>query len=193
MGILGITDGSRSSQSMAQVVRELGVSNATLQKELNEEKQKREKLEQDLVLMRERFESKTAKIEEFHSKLTSSILYRRTKTSHLRRLTMHNKRTLNPSIDDNLWDYQSATREDRRAVLASTIFARAEERKGHNDKHKRQHSRNRSDKHVRLGSSPEAADSALAKLALLDSDADEDTQSSSVAASSLERSGGLHS
>lgn len=127
--MLGLNGGgdSRSSASMAQVVRELGVANATLQKELEAANAKRDQLERDLARLQELHEARSARISEFHSKLTSSILYKRNKATHIRRLTMHAKRTFNASLDDNLFDLQSATLTDRRSVLASTIFARAQD------------------------------------------------------------------
>ena len=129
--MLGITAGgaseTRSATSMAQVVRELGVANATLQRELETANQKREQLERDIARLQELHDARSSRISEFHSKLTSSILYKRNKANHIRRLTMHSKRTFNASLDDNLFDFQSASLPDRRAVLASTIFARAQD------------------------------------------------------------------
>lgn len=118
---------SRSATSMAQVVRELGVANATLQRDLETANAKREQLERDIARLQELHEARSARISEFHSKLTSSILYKRNKSTHIRRLAMHSKRTYNASLDDNQFDFQSASLADRRAVLASTIFVRAQD------------------------------------------------------------------
>lgn len=127
--MLGIAGGaeSRSSASMAQVVRELGVANATLQKDLETSNAKREQLERDIRRLQELHEARSQRISEFHSKLTSSILYKRNKSTHIRRLAMHSKRTYNASFDDNLYDFQAASLADRRAVLAATIFVRAQD------------------------------------------------------------------
>jgi mRNA-degrading endonuclease HigB of HigAB toxin-antitoxin module len=118
---------------LASVVRELGVANAKLQRDLEASAAKAAQLENDIVRLRELHETRANRISDFHAKLTSSVLYRRSKATHLRRLTLHAKRTWNPSIDDNLWDYQSATQHDRRAVLASTIFSRIQESQSTNN------------------------------------------------------------
>lgn len=127
LGISAAGSDSRSATSMAQVVRELGVANATLQRDLETANAKREQLERDIARLQELHEARSARISEFHSKLTSSILYKRNKSTHIRRLAMHSKRTHNASLDDNQFDFQAASLSDRRAVLASTIFVRAQD------------------------------------------------------------------
>jgi hypothetical protein len=182
MGLLGLgSPDSRSSTSMAQVVRELGVANAKLQKELELAQLQREQLERDIVHQREYHEAKANKMGEFHSKLTSSILYRRNKAAHLRRLTLHCKRTFNPSIDDNMWDFQASTPQDRRAVLASTIFARAKSTKS-NGAEAKKHNLSRKTTYGSMAESKDLSDS---------SDDDSESPRSSSMATSLERSAGL--
>lgn len=179
-----------TSSGMASVVRELGVANAKLQRELEAAKAKAAQLEIDIVRLREHHESRANKISEFHSKLTSSILYKRTKAAHLRRLTLHCKRTWIPSIDDNLWEFQAASQHDRRAVLASTIFSRA---KDTNSSYRMSSSSStQSIKSFKKNTSAKVSIHSLEQKSS-DSDSESPQSRSGSIAASLDRSSGLQS